>query len=117
MTDPTPPLPKPIPVDPNLGELSYPRIGRAWLGSGMATGLALLLYRMVNSIALTFAQKPVTSDNVTVVNLSAAVRTLVIGIVALGTGVFAIAALGLALLAVKMTWQRWVGSQPPSTDS
>ncbi len=85
------------------------RIGRAFLGSGIATTLALLLYRMLAGIALTFANKPVHSDNVTVVNLSAAVRTLVLGVVAMGTGVFGIAALGLLLLGLQMSWHRLTG--------
>jgi hypothetical protein len=95
--------------------LSLQRIGRAFLGAAMASGLAVLMYRMLSAIATTFANKPVTSDNVTVVNLSAAVRTLVMGTVALGTGVFAIAALGLFLLACQMTWQRLTGQVPAAT--
>lgn len=98
-----------IPVDSNLGELSFQRIAKAFLGSGIASGLAILMYRMLSSIALTFAHKPVTSDNITVINLSAAVRTLVMGIVALGTGVFGIAAIGLLLLALQMLVYRLTG--------
>ncbi len=63
----------------------------------------MLIYRLLTAIALSFANKPVTSDNLAVVNLSAAVRTLVMGMFALGTGVFGIAALGLFLLGVQMS--------------
>ena len=75
----------------------------------MAGTLAILAYRMMIAIATTFANKPVTSDNPTVINLSAAVRTLVVGIVALGAGVFGIAALGLFLLGVQLTIKKLMG--------
>ncbi|MGD1908076.1 MAG: DUF3082 domain-containing protein [Leptolyngbyaceae cyanobacterium] len=107
----------PIPVDSNLGELSFARMAKAFLGSGMASGLAILMYRMLSSISLTFASKPVTSDNITVINLSAAVRTLVMGIVALGTGVFGIAAIGLLLLAFQMLLYRLTGKARSSSIS
>lgn len=91
----------------DLGTLATPgKILRCFSGSALASGLGLLLYRMTLAIAETFANKPVTSDNVTVINLSAAVRTLVIGIVALGAAVFAIAALGLLLLGIQLIVQR-----------
>jgi len=107
----------PVPTDKNLGELSFQRMAKAFLGSGIASALAILMYRMLHSISLTFASKPVTSDNVTVINLSAAVRTLVMGIVALGTGVFGIAALGLLLLALQMLFYRLTGKARPSSIS
>lgn len=112
MASPEPPnAPKPAPSTVE-NPLSVQRIGRAFLGSAMASGLAVLLYRMLSAISTTFASKPVLSDNIRVVNLSAAVRTLVMGVVALGTGVFAIAAMGLFLLALQMTWQRLTGQTP-----
>jgi uncharacterized membrane protein (DUF373 family) len=110
MANETPDLPvNEVPVSGTLGKLSFTRIAKALLGSGMASGLAILMYRVLSSIALTFASKPVTSDNVTVVNLSAAVRTLVMGVFALGTGVFGIAAIGLLLLALQMLFYRLTG--------
>ena len=78
-------------------------------GSFVAGTLAILVYRMMIAIATTFANKPVTSDNPTVINLSAAVRTLVVGIVALGAGVFGIAALGLFLLGIQLTIKKLRG--------
>ena len=79
----------------------------------MAGTIALLAYRLMTAIALSFAQKPVLSDNPTVINLTAAVRTLVVGMVALGAGVFGIAALGLFLLGLQLLWQRlWAGRSP-----
>ncbi|NJN22551.1 MAG: DUF3082 domain-containing protein [Leptolyngbya sp. RL_3_1] len=84
-------------------------MAKAFLGSGVASAMAMVMYRILSSIALTFANKPVTSDNVTVINLSAAVRTLVMGVFALGTGVFGIAAMGLMLLALQMLFYRLTG--------
>ncbi len=98
-----------VPVSETLGALSFQRIAQAFLGSGIASAMALTMYRILSSVALTFASKPVTSDNVTVINLSAAVRTLVMGVFALGTGVFSIVALGLMLLALQMLLYRLTG--------
>ena len=79
---------------------------RCFTGSITAATFSLLAYRLTTSIATTFANKPVTSSNTAVVNISAAVRTLVVGIVALGAGVFGIAALGLAALGVQLLVKR-----------
>ena len=97
--------------------LSTQRILRAFTGSLMAAVFAMLFYKMLIAVASSFAHKPVTSDNITVVNLSAAVRTLVLGSITLGTGVFAISAIGLSLLGLQMIWQRFNGSDnvEPST--
>lgn len=65
----------------------------------------MLAYRLAVSIAATFASKPVVSDNPAVVNISAAVRTLVNGMVALGAGVFGIAALGLVALGIQLIFK------------
>lgn len=70
-------------------------------GALMAGVLGMLCYRMMVAIATTFAAKPVVSDNTVVLNISVAVRTLVVGIVALGAGVFGITAVGLFLLGIQ----------------
>lgn len=85
---------------------------RCFSGSLMAATLSILAYRLMVSIATTFANKPVTSDNLTVVNLSAAVRTLVVGVVALGAGVFGVAALGLMLLGIQLVFKKLTGNSP-----
>ncbi len=66
----------------------------------------MLMYRMMNAIAVTYANKPIHSTNVTAINIAAAVRTLVVGIVALGAGIFGIAALGLTLLGIQVLFQK-----------
>lgn len=92
--------------------LSTKRILRAFTGSMMAGIFAMLFYKMLIAVATSFANKPVTSDNITVINLSAAVRTLVLGSITLGTGVFAISAIGLTLLGGQMIWQRFTDQSP-----
>jgi hypothetical protein len=77
-------------------------LGGAALSSGMATGL----YFLTASIAQTFAEKPLQSDSATVQNIGAAVRTLVVGLSALGTFVFALSAFGLLALAIQIGMQR-----------
>lgn len=78
---------------------------RCFTGALTAGTFSLLAYRLMLSIATKFANQPVTSSNPAVVNISAAVRTLVIGMVALGAGVFGIAALGLAALGVQLLFK------------
>lgn len=95
--------------------LSTQRILRAFTGALIAGTFAMLGYKLLTAVATSFAHKPVTSDNITVINLSAAVRTLVLGTMALGTGVFAISAIGLMLLGLQMIWQRLTGPKSPPT--
>ncbi|MGI8932485.1 DUF3082 domain-containing protein [Leptolyngbya sp. BC1307] len=89
---------------------------RCFTGALTAGTFSLLAYRLTLSVATTFANKPVTSDNPAVVNISAAVRTLVTGIVALGAGVFGIAALGLAALGIQLLFKS-VRSAATETDT
>jgi Protein of unknown function (DUF3082) len=93
---------------PSSAENNSPTVLRCVTGSLMAGGFAAALYALTLSIAQTFANKPIHSDNVTVINIGAAVRTLVMGIVALGGGVFAFAAVGLMLLALQLLIQGFV---------
>ncbi|MEK0181810.1 MAG: DUF3082 domain-containing protein [Oscillatoriales cyanobacterium] len=85
-----------------------PTVLRCLTGSLMAGGFAAALYALTLSIAQTFANKPIHSDNVTVINIAAAVRTLVMGIVALGAGVFGFAAVGLMALTLQLLIQKFV---------
>ncbi len=87
---------------------------RCFTGALMAGTLSLLAYRLTISIATTFANKPIVSDNPAVVNMSSAVRTLVTGIVALGAGVFGIAALGLVALGIQLIFKKDQGDAQAS---
>ncbi len=78
---------------------------RCLFASILSGAIAFLLYLLLNSIVQTYATKAVTSNNPIVVNLTAAVRTMVMGIVALGTGVFGVVAIGIFLLGIQLTVQ------------
>lgn len=75
---------------------------RCLSGAVVAGGLAIALYSLTSSIAQNFASKPIQSDNFTVVNITVAVRTLVVGVSALATGIFGLIAIGLAALAIQV---------------
>jgi hypothetical protein len=90
------------------------KILKCFSGSFVAGTIALLAYRLTLSIAATFAAKPIISDNPAVMNIASAVRTLVVGMVALGSGVFGLAALGLFLLGFQLIFQRLRGA--PAAD-
>ena len=100
--------PKPTPSAPEEEKL-LPGPLRCFSGSLMAGGIGFACYKLMLSIAQTFAAKPIHSDNITVINITAAVRTLVVGVVALGAGVFALAAFGLFALGLQVAFQ---GRQP-----
>ncbi len=65
------------------------------------------MYLLMISIATTFASKPIHSDNPIALNIGSAVRTLVVGVVALGTGIFGIVAVGLFALAIQLLVQQF----------
>jgi len=92
---PTPPNPKPVEATPL----------RCLVGSSISGALAYGLYRLTAAIALSFALKPVLSDNLMVQRISSAVRTLVLGVASLATFIFGFVAIGLILLAIQLTWQ------------
>ncbi|MBV8882411.1 MAG: DUF3082 domain-containing protein [Chroococcidiopsidaceae cyanobacterium CP_BM_RX_35] len=81
---------------------------RCLSGALIAGGLATALYSLTASIAQTFATKPIHSSNPTVVNIASAVRTLVVGMSALGTGIFGLVAVGLVALAMQIFVQRLI---------
>jgi Protein of unknown function (DUF3082) len=80
---------------------------RCWSGAFIALSIAMVTYRMVVAIATAFARTPVTSTNPTVMAISSAVRTLVLGIVALGAGVFGLIGVGLVLLGFQLVIQKF----------
>jgi hypothetical protein len=79
---------------------------RSLIGAVISAGLAFGAYSLMTAIATSFAAKPIHSDNVIVLRISSAVRTLVLGIAALGSGVFAIVAIGLVALAIQLLFQQ-----------
>ncbi|MFM7448521.1 MAG: DUF3082 domain-containing protein [Leptolyngbyaceae cyanobacterium] len=85
---------------------------QCFTGGLVAGVIAVVLYRMTQSIGVSFAAHPFHGDNFTVQRIASAVRTLVIGMSALGTGIFGFAALGLLLLGVQLLLQQGRGNQP-----
>ena len=78
---------------------------RCFFAAAISGAIAFAAYLLFNSVVQTYATKAVTSTNPIVVNLTAAVRTMIMGIVALGTGVFGVVAIGLFLLGIQVTIQ------------
>ena len=83
---------------------------RCLSGAIISGGLTIALYSLMNSIITTYATKPIASTNTIAVNIASAVRTLVIGVSALGTGVFGFVTVGLLLLAIQITIQDLKGN-------
>jgi Protein of unknown function (DUF3082) len=79
---------------------------RCLVGSLISGFLAFLLYQLTQSIAQSFAQKPITVTQQWAIQLATAVRTLVVGMSSLATGLFAVSAVGLILLAGQLILQK-----------
>ncbi len=79
---------------------------RCLIGALISSGFAIALYLLTSSVAQTLAQTPIRSGNQYAMQIASAVRTLVIGMCALGTGVFTIAAVGLLALMIQIIIQR-----------
>lgn len=97
--------PAPGPVTPAVKPQTSPL--RCLSGALLAGSLGLLLYRLTQAIALSFATHPLHSENQLVQSITVAVRTLVVGLATMGTGIFSLSALGLIALAVQLLLQRW----------
>ncbi|NET56930.1 MAG: DUF3082 domain-containing protein [Symploca sp. SIO2E6] len=78
---------------------------RCLTGAMISGGLAFAAYSLTSSIAQTYAAKPITSTNLTAINIAIAVRTLVVGVSTLATFVFGIATVGLVALAIQISIQ------------
>ena len=96
------PLP---PTNSDLTPRTSPSPLSSLTGALMAAVMGLLLYRLTTSIMQSFAAHPTVSDNTIVVNLSGAIRTLVVGLATMATGIFAFVTLGLIALAIQATLQ------------
>lgn len=83
----------------------------------IAGGFAIALYFLTSSIAQTFANKPITSTNPTAINISAAVRTLVVGISTLATFVFGFIAAGLVIVTIYSVIEQSKNKSAPPSDA
>ncbi|MEH1969473.1 DUF3082 domain-containing protein [Nostoc sp.] len=79
---------------------------RCLIGAVISGGMGFALYSLMIAIATNFATKPIHSINPLVIKISSAVRTLVVGVVALGSGIFGIVAIGLLALGVQLLVQK-----------
>lgn len=89
---------------------------RCFTGALIAGSIAILAYFLTTSIVNTFAAHPIYSDNQLTLNLASAVRTLVIGIVALASGVFGFAAMGLTALGIQLLIQGFSTKKDSSSE-
>ncbi|WP_017653354.1 DUF3082 domain-containing protein [Fortiea contorta] len=80
---------------------------RCLLGATVSGGLGYAMYSLMIAIATNFAAKPIHSDNQLVIRITSAIRTLVVGVVALGAGICGIIAIGLLALGVQLLLQKW----------
>ena len=88
---------------------------RCLSGAVISGGIGIALYSLTAAIASSFASKPIHSNNPAVINIASAVSTLVVGIVALGTGIFGVVTVGLVALALQLLLQQMTKrSNPPS---
>ncbi|MER3434105.1 MAG: DUF3082 domain-containing protein [Leptolyngbya sp. ERB_1_1] len=85
---------------PQVSEMPSPL--RCLIGAILAGVMAYGLYNMTSAIGLSFATKPISSDSLVVQRISSAVRTLVVGMSAIGTGIFGLAAFGLFGLGIQV---------------
>lgn len=98
-SDPTPET-KPASASTDLKQVTPLR---CLIGAVLAGIFAFGMYLMTHAIALSFATHKIQSSNQAVQRISAAVRTLVVGLTTLGMGVFSLATLGLLALAIQLT--------------
>ncbi len=78
---------------------------RCLTGALIAATLGILLYRLTQAIATSFAAHPFITESQIAQGLAVAVRTLVVGLSTMATGIFSLAALGLVGLAIQLALQ------------
>ncbi len=104
MTNPTP-TPNQN-SQPTKTQETLPSLFNCVTGALISGGIAIALYFLTSSIAQTFANKPLASTNPTALNISVAVRTLVVGISTLATTVFGIVGAGLVVVSIYVSIQQ-----------
>ncbi|ABW29883.1 DUF3082 domain-containing protein [Acaryochloris marina] len=103
---------------PSTNKPTPPSIWRTLSGAVVAGTIAFPLAKLSSKIAQSFAEHPFTSDNQTAVKIAIALKTLVVGLSTLATGIFCMAALGLGALSIQIFWQNLTSSPtPPEPDS
>jgi hypothetical protein len=107
MTEPTTNPPKASQITPksNVTPLN------CFLGGLVAGAIGFFFYHSAEAIAGVFARTQIHSENFLVIRMSTAIRTLVIGMFALGAGVFGMAAVGLTGLGFQTIFQKTPSSE------
>ncbi|MEM1366572.1 MAG: DUF3082 domain-containing protein [Cyanobacteria bacterium P01_H01_bin.15] len=77
-------------------------IWRYLSASLISLACAWVFYQLLTAIATSFANHPITDASYVVRNLTTVVRTLVLGLAAMGTGVFGLVGLGLFAYAIQV---------------
>ena len=95
---------EPTPTDTSRSRKISPNVTpvRCITGAGISGTIGTFLGFLSLSIIHTFADKPLTTKNAIALQIGAAVRTLVMGMGLLATGIFALATVGLLALAVQL---------------
>lgn len=103
---------------PKSNKTSTPKVNplQCLTSAVMSGGLATLTYLLMKSVAKTFASKPIISDNFLVVNISGAVRTLVVGVIALVACICAVVTLGLIALAIQTIINGFTNKEMPPNE-
>lgn len=104
-------------LNSNSTSLESISLFRCLTNAALFGAIAFGFYKMTQGIAHQFAVKPIHSDQYMVVQISAAVRTLIVGLLTMGTGVFSFFALGLILLAFKIMFQKLIKPNPSQSDA
>ena len=97
--------PTPVPEQnsqPTKIKQTQPTIFDSMSGAAISSVIAIALYFLTSSIAQSFANKPLASTNPIVINISVAVRTLVVGLSTLATSIFSVIAVGLVGIAISV---------------
>lgn len=114
--DETPPTGQPNPPQATDSPAATPQQTtplQCVLGALISGAIAVGAYFLTQSIAQSFGDSPFQSENMLAVRIAIAVRTLVVGIVALATGVFGISALGLLALGLQLAIRQVRGQSSP----
>ncbi len=73
-------------------------------GSLLAGAMSIGMYTMTIKIATTFATNPMVQKATMAINIAAALKTLVVGAAAMGSGISGIISLGLIGLAILVAF-------------
>jgi hypothetical protein len=86
---------------------------QCWSSAIVAGGMSYGMYILLSNTVIKFASKPIGGTTNLAINIAATVRTLLVGICALGVAVFGIIAVSLFALGIQVA----VSGRKPAGDS